>query len=133
MKKIILVFAVLTILANADYEIFKSQTQSIGTPVKIEEVFFGPYTDFTHKLAKGADKALTNGLISGITGGLTSGGINAVIGFLDPFVMSLYADQKYLKILKMTDAKGNVAFKKVLFVGDKHPSYSDTKIRHLIK
>ena len=133
MKKIILTLVVLTIVSNANYEIFKSQTQSIGTPIKIEELFFGPYTDFAHMLVKGTNKALTNGLISGITGGLTSGGINAVIGFLDPFIMSLYADQKYLRILKLTDAKGNVAFKKVLFVRDKHPSYSDEKIHQLIK
>lgn len=133
MKKLFLTLTALSIMANADYEIFKSQTQSIGSAVKTEEVFFGSYSDFSNKLKTGTDQALTNGLIGGITGGLTSGGINAVVGFLDPFVMDLHADQKYLKVVKLTDAKGKVAFKKVLFVGDKNPSYSDAQIRQLMK
>ncbi len=133
MKKILLTLAALTIMASAQFETFKSQTQRIGSPIKTEEVFFGKYTDFSAKLSKGAKDGLSNALIGGIVGGISMGGVYGVIGLLDPFVMDLHADQKYLKVVKLTDSKGKVAFKKVLFVGDKNPSYSDAKIRQLMK
>jgi len=133
MKKLLLMLIVFTAVSNAKFETFKSQTQEIGSIVKTEEIFFGAYTDFASKIKSGTDNALKGALFGSIGGGLTSGGINAVIGFLDPFVMSLHADQKYLKVVKITDVNGKVAFKKVLFVGDKNPSYSDEQIRQLMK
>lgn len=133
MKKLLLTLTALTVMANADYEVFKSQTQNIGSVVKTEEVFFGEYTNFAKQLSQAGDNALKGALIGGITGGLTSGGINMVVGFLDPFVMSLHADQKYLKVDKFTDSNGKVAFKKVMLIGDKNPSYSDAQIRQMMK
>lgn len=64
---------------------------------------------------------------------IDAGGINLVIGLLDPFVMSLHADQNYLKVVKITDSNDDVAFVKTMLVGDKNPSYSDREIREFMK
>ena len=84
MKKIILVLLALTVMASAKFETFKSQTQNIGSPVKTEEVFFGVYTDFSAKLAKGTQDGLTNALIGGIVGGVAMGGVYGIIFY--PFI-----------------------------------------------
>ena len=133
MKKSIFMLVILTFLANADYELFKSQTKEIGEVVKTEEVYFGSYKGFGDKLAEGSKTGLQKALFAGIKNGIDAGGINLIIGFLDPFVMSLYADQNYLKVLKVTDKNGDIAFKKTMLIGDKHPSYSDEEIRDLMK
>ena len=132
MKHILLSVLALTVMANADYETFKSQTQQIGAPVKSEEIYFGEYTGFSAKLREGVDTGFAKALYGGVASGAAGAGIGAVVGLLDPFVMSLHADQKYLRVVKITDGKGKVAFKKVLFVGDKNPSYSDAEIRQLM-
>jgi len=105
MKRILLALSIFATLANADYELFQSQTQEIGTPIKTE----------------------------GISNNLESAGIGLFIGLLDPFVMSLHADQNYLKVLKLTDKDGKIAFIKTMLIGDKNPSYSDEEIRNLMK
>jgi len=132
MKKSILSLIALTLMANADYELFESQTKEIGEVVKTEEVYFGSYKGFGDKLAEGTKTGLQKALFAGITNGIDAGGINLIIGFLDPFVMSLYADQNYLKVMKITDKDGDIAFKKTMLIGDKHPSYSDEEIRDLM-
>lgn len=133
MKRTLFILLTLTLLANADYELFMSQTKEIGEIVKSEEVYFGSYKGFKDKLAEGSKTGLQKALFAGIKNGLDAGGINLIIGFLDPFVMSLYADQNYLKIVKITDKNGDVAFKKTMLIGDKHPSYSDEEIREFMK
>jgi len=133
MKKTLLTLMSLTIMANADYELFQTQTQEIGTAVKTEEIFFGEYTDFSKKLKEGAKGGLTKALFEGISNNLESAGIGLFIGLLDPFVMSLHADQNYLKVLKLTDKDGKIAFIKTMLIGDKNPSYSDEEIRNLMK
>lgn len=133
MKKIIMVMAAMLTLASADYEVFKSQTANIGTPVSTEEIYFGTYTGFSDKLRECVKTGFAKAVMGGMAHGATGAGLGAVIGLMDPFVMSLHADQKYLSVVKITDASGRVAFKKVLFVGDKNPSYSDAEIRQLMK
>ncbi len=133
MKKLLLTLIALTIAANAEYEVFKSQTRSIGSVVKTEEVYFGEYNKFPQKVQEALEGGTTNALIAGLFMGGMGAGVYGVVGLMDPFVMSLHADQKHLSIVKLTDSKGKVAFKKVLFVGDKNPSYSDAQIRQLIK
>jgi hypothetical protein len=132
MKKTLLILSILATLANADYELFQSQTQEIGTPVKTEEVFFGEYSDFAKKLKEGAKDGLTKALFLGLTSTIESAGIGLVIGVLDPFVMGLQADQNYLKVVKTTDKDGKISFVKTMLIGDKNPSYSDDEIRNLM-
>lgn len=117
---------------KADYEVFKSQTKEIGEVVKSEEVYFGSYKGFKDKLAEGVEGGLSKALFAGISNGIDAGGINLVVGLLDPFVMSLHADQNYLKVIKIIDREGNIAFKKTMLVGDKNPSYSDEEIREIM-
>ena len=133
MKKIFVVITAIFTLLSADYEVFKSQTADIGEPVSVEEIYFGEYTGFAKKLKQSAKTGFAYAVMGGLAHGTAGFGIHGVIGLVDPFVMSLYADQKYLSVVKMTDASGRVAFKKVLFVGDKNPKYSEAEIRQLIK
>lgn len=132
MKKALFTLAALMTISNADYEIFKSQTQEIGEVAKTEEVFFGEYKDFADKLAEGAKGGLGQALLGGIKGGVDMAGLGLIIGVLDPFIMGLYADQNYLKVVKLTDKDGKVAFVKTMLVGDKNPSYSEQEIHDLM-
>ena len=113
MKKIIFILLALTMVSNAAYEVFSSQTKRIGKPVKSEVVYFGDYNKFSSKIKKGVKDGTLVGLI-GIASG--AGAVFGVIAFLDPFVMSFHYDQRVLKVTKITDRKGRVAFKKSLIV-----------------
>lgn len=132
MKKLMIILMLVTMSVKADYEVFKSQTKEIGEVVKSEEVYFGSYKGFKDKLAEGVEGGLSKALFAGISNGIDAGGINLVVGLLDPFVMSLHADQNYLKVIKIIDREGNIAFKKTMLVGDKNPSYSDEEIREIM-
>ncbi len=116
MKKILMLLMVLTVISNAAYEVFSSQTRRIGKPVKTEVVYFGDYNKFSDKIEKGLKDGTLVGAI-GLASGV--GAIFGVIAFLDPFVMSMHDDQKILKITKLTDGQGKVAFKKSLLVSSK--------------
>jgi len=132
MKRILFVLMFYVVGVYADYELFKSQTKEIGEVVKSKEVYFGSYKGFKDKLAEGVGGGLTKALFAGISNGLDAGGINLVTGLLDPFIMSLHADQNYLKVIKITDKNGDIAFKKTMLIGDKNPSYSDEEIREIM-
>ena len=133
MKKLLLLIT-LTLMANADYEIFKSQTKSLTNITKIKEVYFGDYNGFAKTLKEGSKGALYHGLFGGIKNGLSGGGIGLIIGFLDPFVLGSKMDQKYLKVERIEDANGNVAFKKIMFIGAKGgKEYSEDEIKRIMK
>lgn len=124
----------LTLVANADYEIFKSQTKDLRNIVKTEEVYFGEYNGFAKKIKEGSKGAFYQGLFGGIKNGLSGGGVGLIIGFLDPFVLGSKMDQKYLKVERVEDAKGNVAFKKIMFIGAKGgKEYSEEEIKKIMK
>ena len=113
MKKTIIALLALTVMSQAAYEVFSSQTKKIGKPVKSEVVYFGDYTKFSSKIKKGVQDGTLVGAI-GLASGV--GAIYGVVALLDPFIMSFHYDQKVLKITKITDRKGRVAFKKSLLV-----------------
>jgi hypothetical protein len=132
MKTLLLILS-FTIMVNADYEIFESQTKEIGTVIKTETVFFDKYDSFGKNLSKGADEGLKRALFGGIINGLSSAGFGLIIGLINPFVMSRQMDQKYLQIIKMEDNNGNIAFKKTMFMGaNKGNEYSEDEILKLI-
>ena len=106
----------LTVISNAAYEVFSSQTRKIGKPVKNEVVYFGDYNKFSDKIEKGLKDGVLIGAI-GFASGV--GALYGVIAFLDPFVMGMYDDQKVLKITKLTDSQGRVSFRKSLLVSSK--------------
>jgi hypothetical protein len=55
------------------------------------------------------------------------------VGALDPYVMSLYADQEYVLIKNIKMPNGKIARKAVIFVGDKHPSLSEEEIHTILR
>jgi len=134
MKKTLLTLSILATLANADYELFQSQTQEIGTVVKTKEVYFGEYTGFSKKLQEGANSGFAQSLLGGITKGISGAGIGLVMGFIHPFAMSLQMDTKYLRVVRIEDKNGKVAFKKTMFIGaNKSKKYTDEEILDIIK
>ena len=80
MKKIIFVLLALTVMSQAAYEVFSSQTANIGKPVKKEVVYFGNYNKFSNKIKTGVKNGTLVGAI-GIASGV--GAIYGVIAFLD--------------------------------------------------
>jgi hypothetical protein len=145
MKKIILVIMALTALVSAQYETFVTKTgDNIGSG-KTTLVYFGEYKDFVQDAAEvkkyvaangiqgaltgltGANQALAQGLLTnGASAGLTGAGIGMVIGFLDPYVMDLWADTTYFMI-KRIEKGSKVSFKKVLLVSDTDMSADEAK------
>lgn len=139
--------------ASADYEIFTNQSQPFSnSQVQNEKVvFFGEVKDYRKSLeeiqksmlAHGANGVLqgldsqsanlANGLIGeGLKGAGAGLGIGLLIGALDPFVMSFYADQQFVKVYKVQLKDGKSVFVNKYFVGDKHPTYSKEKINELL-
>ena len=115
------------------------------------EIFFGEPADYRAKAAQiarsaalhgamgliegtaaGAE-AFAKGLVSeGLKGAGAGLGIGLVIGALDPFVMSLYADQHYLRVDEVRLDDGTLAWEARFFIGDKHPAYAPEEIRQII-
>jgi hypothetical protein len=134
MKKILLTLSILVTLSNADYALFQSQTQEIGTPVKTEEVFFGKYRDFGKKLSEATNDGLKRALFGGIVGGLSTAGLGLISGMINNFAMSSQLDEKYLRVLRIEDKNGKVAFKKTMFIGAKKgKEYTDEEILNIMK
>ena len=143
MKKLIIAFIALTVLASAQYETFVSKT---GNPRgKATLVYFGEYKNFVkdassvkkYVAANGmngafrglsaSSQALAQGLLTnGLQAGAGAAGVGIIIGILDPYVMDLWADKTYYMIKRY--GKGSkVSFKKVLLVSDRSISASQAK------
>lgn len=152
MKKTLLMLSALSVIASAHYETYKMKTKNIGPVVSSEVVFFGDPDDFadnmeeiTKAMASKAGTEVMNGLSAGaknlasaiggdmLSGGLTGLGIGIVIGALDGPIMKLHADQKWLHITKITDAKGNIAYEKRFIVCDKNPSLNKEEAAKIIQ
>jgi hypothetical protein len=151
MKKIVLILLLAGSWLLADYKIFITKTLP-NVSGQEEEVFFGTWEDYgkaqseiLESIAKhgtmGAISGVSNGakaLAEGFVGeGLKSAGaglaIGLVVGALDPYVMSLYADQEYVLIKNIKMPNGKIARKAVIFVGDKHPSLSEEEIHTILR
>ena len=135
MKKILLIFLTLSFLANADYAIFKSQTKDLTNITKVKVIYFGDYNDFSKILLKeGSKDGFYRSLFGGIKDGLSGGGMGLIVGFLNPFVLNSKMDKKYLQVERIEDADGNVAFRKIMFIGAKGgKEYSEDEIKKIIK
>jgi hypothetical protein len=135
----------------ADYKVFVTNTLPNASG-KEEEVFFGTWEEYGkvqselfESMAKhgtmGAINGVSNGakaLAEGFIGeGMKSAGaglaIGLVIGALNPYVMSFYADQEYVLIKNVKLPNGVVARKAIIFVGDKHPSLSEAEIHKILR
>jgi len=133
MRKTLLLLTLLTLSAFAEHTMFTNQsganlTQDINE-TNNTQVFFGDYDDFGKNLLEGTSGSLSQALIGGITNGVSGAGLGAIIGLLDPFVMKLHKDQKYLLVTKMIDSDGNIGFMKTMFIGAKGgKEYSDEEI-----
>jgi hypothetical protein len=151
MKKIVLILLLAGSWLSADYKIFVTKTLP-NVSGQEKEVFFGTWEDYgkaqseiLESIAKhgtmGAISGISNGakaLAEGFVGeGLKSAGaglaIGLVVGALDPYVMSLYADQEYVLIKNIKMPNGKIARKAVIFVGDKHPSLSEEEIHTILR
>jgi len=156
MKKFLLsaiLAAVFSQSVLADYEIFTNQSEPFSSAqiVKKEAVYFGELQDYRKSLEEiqksmalhgvnGALEGLSNqsanlakGLIGeGLKGAGAGLGIGLLIGALDPFVMSFYADQQFVKVYKVQLKDGRTVFMNKFFVGDKHPEYSKEEIQTIL-
>jgi hypothetical protein len=150
-KKLTVLLFISVSALMADYTVFvtKSIPFSGGSE---KEVFFGTWEEYgksqselLESMAKhgtmGAINGVSNGakaLAEGFIGeGMKSAGaglaIGLVIGALNPYVMSLYADQEYVLIKNVKLPNGVVARKAIIFVGDKHPSLSEAEIHKVLR
>jgi len=145
-KMIIISILVSASALMADYEVFVTKTAEVNGPEK--EIFFGTLADYSKArteannmlahgvvgMAAGADKGAAVLAEGSLAEGAKYAGSGALIGvavsLLDPIVMDFYADQQYVLIRKI----GNTGeLKAIFFVGDKHPSLSDSEIHDILK
>jgi len=154
MFRVLLVGFLISANLFADYRIFvnKSEPFSDGNISQKKTIFFGDIKDYRKSLqeiqknilAHGVEGAaaglstqstnLAKGLLGeGLKAGVSGMGIGLLIGALDPYIMSFYADQQYIKVYKITLKNGNVAYMNKFFVGDKHPSLSADQIKAVLE
>ena len=138
MKKTLILLMLLTLSAFAEHTMFTSQSGA-NLSEDINEtnntqVYFGKYDNFGKTLREGTKSSLSQALIGGIANGVSGAGLGAIIGLLDPFIMNLQKDQKFLLVTKMVDSEGNVGFMKTLFIGARGgKEYSEEEILDLSK
>ncbi len=145
MKKLLVTLTALTAMASAEYTTFTSQSREIGSPVKVEEIYFGEDYKFSEVMKDKDASMLIGGTAAGVTAGATVlggatlataglvGGTFILVMALDGPIKRSKMDQKYLLVNRITDAKGNVAFKRTLFVGSNGSDYTPDQIRTFIK
>ena len=111
------------------------------------EIFFGTvadYSKYVSEISKSVTQRGTLGAIDGMSNGAQAlargfakegmksfgagAAIGMVVGLLDPYVMSLYADQEY--VLIRADKNGEL--EAIMFIGDKHPSLSEKQIHNIL-
>jgi hypothetical protein len=154
MKKVILTLLLAGSSLLADYKVFtnKSEPYSNLQIQKEEVIFFGEFEDYTKSLEEiqkniaaygvvGVANGLSNqsaslarGLLGeGLSAGATGLGIGLLVGALDPFVMSAYADQYYIKVYKVTLKNSKTAFVNKFLVGDKNPKLSSAEADSILE
>jgi hypothetical protein len=153
--RIVLIGLLLSInMLMADYKVFtnKSEPYSDLQIQKEEVIFFGEFEDYTKSLEEiqkniaaygvvGVANGLSNqsaslarGLLGeGLSAGATGLGIGLLVGALDPFVMSAYADQYYIKVYKVTLKNSKTAFVNKFLVDDKNPKLSSAEADSILE
>jgi hypothetical protein len=153
MRTILIILLLSINVLMADYKIFtnKSEPYSDLQVQQKEIIFFGEYEEYTKSLEEiqkniaaygvvGIANGLSNqsanlakGLIGeGLNAGATGLGIGLLVGALDPYIMSLYADQYYIKVYKITLKNGKTVFMNKFLVGDKNPKLSNKKVDNIL-
>lgn len=133
----------------AECESFTSYTKPLSSikAVKKTVLFSGDYSDYTKqvgeinsKYAMSAAGGALTGLSSQATtmvgnlGGAAAGlGIGLAAGLLEPAIWSMLADQQFIRVEKIEDAKGNFTLKRTLLVCNKNPSISVAKANEIMK
>lgn len=149
-----LLFLVFSNSLFADYTVFtnKSEPFSNTEVMQQEEIFFGELQEYQKSLAEiqkalvahgtmGAINGLNNqsaNLAKGLLGeGLKGAGTGVAIGFaisaLDPYVMSFYADQYYVKVYKILLKNGKTVFANKFLIGDSHPELSKEEVNKILR
>lgn len=149
LKNILLGLIIASSALMADYEIIETRTDSYDQSMVVseKEVFFGELSQYNDYLTEIRNKA-AEGVLSGLSVGaesLAKGlfksgaqgagaglGIGLIYGALDPFVMSFYSDQFYLRVDSIELSDGTKELKSYFFIGNKNPSYSKDQIKTLI-
>ena len=156
MKKILASFGLAALLSSsvfADYKVFINKSEPfVDSQVQNKEViFFGELEDYRKSLEEiqksialhgvaGAAAGLNNqaanlakGLVGeGLKAGATGFGIGVLIGALDPFVMSMYADQYYVQVYKVKLNNSKTVYMNKFLVGDKHPKLSEKEVKSIL-
>ena len=122
-KTLITSMLFLTSSLMADYELFTGYTKPLNSikAVKSEVVFEGDYEDYVKELGK--HRKIGTGW-GAMIGAASAGAMGAGIGVFAVALSSLNDDQKFARVVKISDAKGNFTLKTVYMIGDKNPSYS---------
>jgi hypothetical protein len=133
----------------ADYELFVTYTKPLSSinVIKQEVLFTGEYSDYTKLVGEINSKyamSATGGAIAGLSsqastmasniGGAAAGlGIGIAAGLLEPVIWSALADQQFIRVVKLEDAKGNFTLKRTLLVCNKNPSLSVAQANEKMK
>ena len=148
-----LLFLVFSNSLFADYTVFtnKSELFSNTEVMQQEEIFFGELQEYQKSLAEiqkaliahstmGAINGLNNqsanlakGLLGeGLKGAGTGVAIGLVVAILDPYIMSAYADQYYIKVYKILLKNEKTVFVNKFLIGDSHPELSKEEVNKIL-
>jgi len=133
----------------ADCESFTSYTKPLNSinVVKKTVLFSGDYTGYTKQVGEINSKyamSAAGGALAGVSsqaatmagnlGGAAAGlGIGIAAGLLEPAIWSMLADQQFIRVEKLEDAKGNFTLKRTLLVCNKNPSISVAEANEKMK
>ncbi len=151
MKKHILLFLLfaLTVQVNADCESFTNYTKAKNS-ISISKrtiLFSGYYSDYIKQMGEINSKyamSAAGGALAGVSsqvptlmsglGGAAAGlGIGVAAGLLEPAIWGALADQQFIRVEKLEDAKGNFTLKRTLLVCNKNPSISAAQANEKMK
>ena len=148
-----LLFLVFSNSLFADYTVFtnKSELFSDTEVMQQEEIFFGELQEYQKSLAEiqkaliahgtmGAINGLNNqsanlakGLLGeGLKGAGTGIAIGLVVATLDPYVMSAYADQYYVRVYKILLKNGKTVFANKFLIGDSNHELSKEEVKEIL-
>ena len=135
----------------ADYELFVTYTKplsSIKGAKKSTVLFSGDYKDYQEEYAKMNKYAVSTkgeitastAMIGGLSGLGTSAsmavaglGVGLAAGLLTPVILDAQDDERFIRVIKIENSKGNFTLKRILMVGNKHPHYSIEQANEIMK
>ena len=153
MKKMLLAGMILagnTVLF-ADYELFVTYTKplsSIKGAKKSTVLFSGDYKDYQEQFTEMNKQAVSSAgavtastaMIGGLSGLGTSAsmavaglGVGLAAGLLTPVILDAQDDERFIRVIKIENSKGNFTLKRILMVGNKHPHYSIEQANEIMK